>query len=239
MPNTLSKKNRTTHFNHHLFIQALACGSRGKRFFLAAFAVGLIQVGFFSQRAQAIVMPLTLTDGFQVDRNTGNMQPNILNPEGIVDIKFGEHFLDLQYKTSREEERSIRIHIEVEGLKSVPPESRTLALAIYDRARTFGPQYLANILGQIVTSAQRENRRAFLKLDTTGTIGFLKTDFDLADTKLVIANGPTISLIETLISTFEAELTPKKQPAQKPNNRAQTPNRSALGSCEASFLKLT
>ena len=128
--------------------------------------------------------------------------PVALNPSGTIDLTYINNGIVLQYDGRDGKSHAIKVHLDFEFLLNSDPGSRAMAVAIYDKIKEAGPSATGKAIGQMAERAKAEGQVLTLMVEAFRNPGFYKTDFDLAQIRMVTSGGENVRLQNLVAATF-------------------------------------
>ncbi|MDZ4082852.1 MAG: hypothetical protein U1E10_07955 [Bdellovibrionales bacterium] len=145
---------------------------------------------------------LQIATEYAIDPNTGTKAPVALNPSGTIDLTYINNGIVLQYDGRDGKSHAIKVHLDFEFLLNSDPGSRAMAVAIYDKIKEAGPSATGKAIGQMAERAKAEGQVLTLMVEAFRNPGFYKTDFDLAQIRMVTSGGENVRLQNLVAATF-------------------------------------
>jgi hypothetical protein len=182
---------------------------------------------FLAEGAHAATVDLSIATEYQINSETGEKVPLAMNPSGKAELTYFNNGIVLTYVGHDGGTHSIKIHLDFGFLLNTDMKMRAEATAVYDRIKKDGPAKIGLIIRESVTYAKASGHSVTIMVDAHRTVGFLRTEFDLANVRLMSSGGEN----ERLQRMVGALFTPNKT-----NPKTQT--HSGIADCERSFTAM-
>jgi hypothetical protein len=152
--------------------------------------------------SEAAPIEIFIATEYSTDVETGMKSPAALNPSGKADITYMNNGIVLTFEGNNGKSNKVKIHLDFERLLDADSSNRSAAIETFDAITKNGPLVLGKIISTIAASAKKSGQSLSIMLDARRSPGFLKTDFDLGQVRIVTSGGENVRLQILLAEHF-------------------------------------